>query len=287
MKVAIIGLGEVGACYAAPLAELGFDLECCDPAPRDGAVALAQRLSCPIHTAPGDWLDTCEVVLSCVTGRASEAVSETWLPLMRAGGVYADLTTALPETKRRAAGTAAGYGVSYADVAIMGPISVTGPQTPLLAAGEGAAKFRDLFARFDGPVEVLDVAAGGAIALKLLRSVFTKGLEALCIEMVLSAEKQGVRENLFERFSDMDDIPMKSLLSLLVRTHPTHAARRLHEVDDAAAHMTAQGVPSLTLPGVRDRFQATVRALERTPPPSSEMSFDEALAWLTDPGATA
>jgi len=56
MNIAIIGLGEVGRCYAAPLYEAGHTLGLCEAHPSAAATALAASMELPIHERAGSWL---------------------------------------------------------------------------------------------------------------------------------------------------------------------------------------------------------------------------------------
>src|SRR5271169_5631363 len=123
-------------------------------------------------------------------------------------------------------------------------------------------------------------SAGDAISLKMLRSVFTKGMEALCVEMLIAAEKRGLREQLYDVLSDIDKSGLRSFMETIVRTHVVHAKRRAHEVAEAERQLALVGVPSLVLPGVASRFLATVSALEKRPLTVPEPTIDEALQWF-------
>ena len=281
MHIAIIGLGEVGRCYAAALHGAGFELSLCEARPAPAAAKLAADWGLALHAKPGAWLAQAEWVLSCVTGAVALEVVQQLAPLLAPGASIADLTTASPDTKRRAARQAAEHGLRYVDTAIMGAISLNLARTPLLAAGAGADAFKELLERAGAPVQVLAGAvAGDAISLKILRSVFTKGMEALCVELLMSAEKQGVREQLYAQLNDIDQTPLRSFIDMLVRTHVVHARRRAHEVHDAQGELLAQGLPSLVLPGVEHRFRHTAAALEQHPPAMAEPNIDQALQWL-------
>lgn len=281
MRIAIIGLGEVGRCYAKALQAAGHELSLCEARPSQAALELASQWELPIHDKPGEWLGSAQWVLSCVTGTYALVVVEQCLPYLRANCGLADLTTASPETKRRAGKCSADALVRYVDTAIMGAISLHWERTPLLASGAGAEEFHELLADVGGRVKVIkDGQPGDAISLKILRSVFTKGMEALSVELLMSAEKQGVREKLFEQLMDIDEAPLRSFLEMLVRTHVIHAKRRAHEVHDADAEMAAQGLPSLVLPGVERRFLATANALEARALGTTDPTVDEALQWL-------
>jgi 3-hydroxyisobutyrate dehydrogenase len=281
MQVAIMGLGEVGRCYATPLHASGVDLVLCAPRPSQAASEMASAWGIPVHSAAGPWLAQVDWVLSCVPGAHALSVAEQAVAHMVHGAGFADLSTASPAVKRAAATTAAAHGVRYVDTAIMGAVSLHGIRTPLLAAGAGVHEFQTLIAQAGGKVQVIEGgAAGDAISLKILRSVFTKGMEALAVEMLVSAEQQGVREQLYAQLRDIDQTPLRSFIDMLVRTHVVHAKRRAHEVHDAQQVLASQGLPSQVLPGVEQRFLATASHLERHPLATPEPDLDQALQWL-------
>ena len=288
-RITIIGLGEVGRCYAQPLLEAGFELQLCEARPSPAATELASQWSLSIHDKPGAWLASADWVLSCVTGVQALSVVEQVLTFAGAGTGVADFTTASPEVKRQAARLSKTRSVRYLDTAIMGAISLNWVRTPLLAAGEGADEFKHFIEQAGGRVKLIDGgAAGDAISLKILRSVFTKGMEALCVELLVSAEKQGVREKLYEQLCDIDQTPLRDFIDMLVRTHVVHAGRRAHEVHDAAQELAQQGLPSLVLPGVEQRFRDTASQLQAHPIEPANPDVDQALRWLLDrPAAPA
>ena len=280
MKIAIIGLGEVGRCYARPFHAGGHEIELCDARPSPASQELAADWQLSVHGSIGPWLRDCDWILSCVTGAHALDVAEQCLAQAREGATLCDLTTASPDAKRAAARRASESKVRYVDVAIMGAISLSLERTPLLAAGDGAAEFASLLAPLGGRVKFVEGTAGDAIALKILRSVFTKGMEALSVELLMAAEKQGVRESLYEQLGDIDETPLRTFIDMLVRTHVIHARRRAHEVHDAAAELAKHGLPSRVLPGVESRFSRTIEDLELEAPTQAEPDVDQALAWL-------
>lgn len=281
MTVAIIGLGEVGRSYASALLDAGVPLQLCDAHPAPTATALAQRAGLELHQRFGDWIASSDWILSCVTGGQALVVAESVSAFVRPDQIFADMTTASPAAKRGAAEIVQAAGAHYVDVAIMGSVAMMGARTPLLAAGEQADKFCTLIARAGGRATTL---AGGkpgeAIALKIMRSIYTKGLEALAVELLLYAEQFNARDALFEQLSDLEEMPLRNLLEGLVRTHVIHARRRAHEVREAFAEMAASGQPSLVLPGVELRFEKTVATLGSVTVPASEISIEKALVML-------
>lgn len=286
MHVAVIGLGEVGRCFVKPLLRAGYQVSLCEARPSPAAIELAQKLELPIHPSANAWLADADWVLCCVTGTVSLAVTGQVVAYMREGAAVADFTTASPSVKREGAEVASNSLVRYVDVAIMGGILINRERTPLLVAGEGANEFKAVMEKAGGRVKAIEGgAAGDAMSLKILRSVFTKGMEALAVELLMSAQKQGVRDKLYEQLLDIDQTPLRDFIEMLVRTHVVHAKRRAHEVKDAQDELTAQGMPSAVLPGVEERFNKTARALEAHPLSLPEPNIHQALDWLLANGS--
>lgn len=281
MKIAIIGIGEVGRCYARALHAAGMEVLLCEASPSGAAQELATQLSQPLRRVPGPWLDSVGWVISCVTGMHALDVGTACVPHMHRNAHFVDMTTASPSTKRQAAQIADAAGVRYVDVAIMGAITLHWERTPLLASGDGALGFQDLLAASGGRVQVIAGGqVGDAISLKILRSIFTKGMEALTVELLISAERQGLREKLYDQLRDIDESPLRDFMDMLVRTHVVHAARRAHEVHDAQAEMQSRGMKSVVLPGVEQRFLDTADHLKKHPINNPNPTIETALQWL-------
>ncbi len=162
-----------------------------------------------LHATPGAWLADADVVVSAVYGHAALAVAAQALPHLRGDALYADYTTASAADMRTAAERAAGRGVAFADVAIMGAIALLGDRTPLLCAGTGA-EAAAAFARTSGaPAQAIAGQAGDAVRLKLLRSIMTKGMESLAVECLVAAERMGLRDALYDVLADIDRTPRR------------------------------------------------------------------------------
>lgn len=281
MIVAILGCGEVGRMFARAAAG-HHELMLCDPYPAPATRELADQLGIPLHTAPGDWLQRADRVWSCTTGEISLPAVLDALPHLRPGTIYVDLTTAAPADKRAGEAAASAQGIAYVDVAIMGAVALTGIATPLLAAGDGADAVVHDFASIGAPARALEHGtAGDAIELKLLRTVLTKGVEALAVEAFVAAESKGVRHELTRVLSDIDEQGFTSFLDAVVRTHLVHAERRLHEVERAIAQLDDENLPTEVLEGARLRFELSAAALQTDPPTAGTSDdIDASVAWL-------
>jgi 3-hydroxyisobutyrate dehydrogenase-like beta-hydroxyacid dehydrogenase len=222
LRVAVLGLGEAGSRLAADLA-------------RD--VPSISRAADPASAATG-----CDVVLSVNTAKAALDAAAAALPGLRANGIYADLNTASPELKRELAELLGEAGVGFVDVALLGPIPAQGLFAPVLVSGAAAQAFADIFAPLGVPVTVVSREAGDAAALKLVRSVFMKGLAASVVESMQAAEAVG-RAEWLER--EIEAMIGRAFLERALDGSRKHAARRVDEMEAARDLLLELGVEPL------------------------------------------
>lgn len=248
---AIIGNGELGTTLAAGLAERGAD------------VRVSSRRGRPI----ADVVPGAGVVLACVPVAAAADVLDAALPYLGSRAIYADPAPLAPASKAEAARVVEERGALYADVAVVGTAAADGYAVPLLVAGRGAVAFRDAARAAGLDVAVLDGPAGTAARVKLLRSVFLKGRDALVLEMLVAATRHGVEDALLESFRGAGEpVAFRDLATRIVCSLALHAERRADElalaedllrevaVEPVVASAARQRLERLAALGLRERF---------------------------------
>jgi 3-hydroxyisobutyrate dehydrogenase-like beta-hydroxyacid dehydrogenase len=178
-------------------------------------------------------------VLSVNAAGAALGAAADALPGLASGAVYADLNTAAPALKRELATLVENSGARFADVALLGPVPTRGLGTAVLASGSGAQAFADLVGPLGMPVTVVSDQAGDAAAMKLVRSVFMKGLAASAVESMRAAEAAGYADWLADEIADVIGRP---LLERLLEGSERHAARRVDEMEAAVELLRELGV---------------------------------------------
>jgi len=241
MRLAVLGLGEAGSIYAAGLAGLGLEVAAFDP------LAPATPAGVTRAASPGAAVSAAELVLSLVGGAAAERAADAALPHLADEAVYADMNTCSPATKAALASSAAAHGVLFTDVAILAPVPRAGIRTPLLASGPGSRRFEELLSPAGIPIKRIGGpagAAGASASLKLLRSVFMKGLAALLFETLSAAERQGDAEWMRQQIIAELDSGGEQLVERLLTGTRTHAARREQEMRDVREHLESLESPA-------------------------------------------
>ena len=228
MEVAVLGLGEAGGRIAADLVAAGCAVRGWDPVARPAGIDTAPDASSAVRGA--------EVVLSINAAAVALEVAGGVAGSLADDAVYADCNTSSPALKRA---LATSVPACFADVALVGTVPTLGLRTPALASGAGAERFAELFRPLGMPVDVVGSAAGDAAGLKLLRSVFMKGLAAAAIESVEAARAAGAEE--WVR-ADIASVIGEPLLERLLTGSRAHAARRVDEMHAAADYLAELGV---------------------------------------------
>ncbi|MEP6842587.1 MAG: DUF1932 domain-containing protein [Pseudolysinimonas sp.] len=250
MHVALLGLGEGGRLYAIGLRAAGNRVTAFDPVAPTTPDGVERR-----DTAAEAVADA-ELVLSLVGANAAAAAAAAALPAMTRGAVFADLNTMAPEAKAALAASSAAHHIAFADVAVMAPIPRAGVNTPLLVSGAGAERFRELFAVPGVSVRDVGETAGTAAGLKLLRSVFMKGLAALVFEATTAAEHSGSVDWIIDEMAGELGESGRALVDRLIEGTRQHAVRREHEMRDVEAYLEQLGSPGWMT-------SATVRWLQK------------------------
>lgn len=270
----------VGACYMQAFLEQGHTLVgMCDLQPHEELKQQVTTAGGEVHTQPGEWLRQADLVVSAVFGTVALDLAKAALPHMKKDALYIDMTTADPEDMHCAAAAASEHGIHFVDVAITGAVNLSLQKTPLLIAGEKANEVFELYRPLGARLTIVGARPGDAAALKLLRSIYTKGVEALAVECLVTAHRMDLTEELFDVLKDMDETPLRKLLESMVVTHIPHSARRRNEVVEAQRQMKNLNVHPVVTPSVEKLFSLTAAA-------HSMLSFDgkaahEALEWLS------
>ncbi len=246
---ALIGFGELGSSLAQALGRSQDNVVRTYTRPRSSpaaAASLQARLTaantqlCPslAHALQG-----ADAVLSVVAASASLQVAEQSAPLLGRSVYYVDLCAAPVADKQQAAAIVAEAGALYVDGAVLGTVATSGSAVPIMASGAGAAGWKTMVEPEGLVVEVLDEIPGHATLLKLLRSVYMKGRDALIVEMMLAARRYGLEERVAQSIQGPGErVPFPALAERVLCALAVHAARRSEELHASSEVVRASGI---------------------------------------------
>ena len=148
----------------------------------------------------------------------------------------------LEDLKSAIAGVLGPRGVRYVDVAVMSNVSSDLARLPLLGAGpeaEGVPGILGVPLNY----EVVSQAPGDAARIKMFRSLFVKGLEALALESMLACYPSGVHEQVLATLEGtFGKYSFPGLVKHLIERHAVHGERRANELEEVAESLREVGV---------------------------------------------
>jgi 3-hydroxyisobutyrate dehydrogenase-like beta-hydroxyacid dehydrogenase len=254
---AFIGFGELGSSLAEGLGRSGAH-RLRAYAPRRSQPSAAKQLEARLRRAGVRRSDSLQEVVagatavhSVVPARACREVAERSASALAAGAYYVDLSAAPVSEKEAAAELIARAGALYVDAAVLGTVAASGFEVPIVASGPGASGWQALVDPEGLVVEVIDAPAGHATLLKLLRSVYMKGRDALIVEMMLAARRYGLEDRVAASIQGPGEaVSFPALAERVLCALAVHAGRRADELLASSDVVTAAGIePVMTHAG--------------------------------------
>ena len=229
----------------------------------DGIGRLEARAgSVPVSFAPlPEALRDADLALSTVTTSVARAAAESCARHLKPGQVYLDLNATEPQAKKEMAPIIEAAGAKFVEGALLGAVGVTGAKTEILLGGPHARAAEELLAGKLGlNARFYSEEIGNASMFKMLRSVFSKGMEALLIEFLVAAERAGLREDLWNEVVTLfASQPFEKVALNWVRSHSGAHVRRRHEVSQVVDVLRGLGIEPVMTSATHEVFGHSAR----------------------------
>jgi 3-hydroxyisobutyrate dehydrogenase-like beta-hydroxyacid dehydrogenase len=249
LRVALIGYGEVGGIFGAALAKAGvaavttFDVLVADAAWARQANARVARDSVALAASTAEAIGSAELIISAVTAAATAAAAERIAHACRRGAFVLDVNSASPQTKSAGAAAVERAGGRYVEAAVMSSVPPHGIRVPMLLGGPHAQALQPTLATLGFDAVVRSTTYGVVSAIKLCRSVFVKGMEALAIEGLLAARRYGVEDEVLKSLAETyPGLDWERQATWYWRRVVQHGRRRAEEMREAAATVADTGL---------------------------------------------
>jgi 3-hydroxyisobutyrate dehydrogenase-like beta-hydroxyacid dehydrogenase len=237
MELAFVGFGEVGFEMSRGLKGEGLDgIVAYDvlhddttfgPLVKDRAANAGVKLV----SAPEQVLQGVDVVIVAVPGDKALQTARDLKSQLKAATVYVDVSASSPEVKRAIWDAIKETGVCFVDAAMMGALPLYHHKVPILLSGSGSDRFLELMAPYHMDLEKVSDNPGEATGIKLVRSIFMKGLPALFVEVLEAASIMKVDHLVLKSLATtMNAHSFEQTFTRLVTGSAIHAERRAHEM---------------------------------------------------------
>jgi 3-hydroxyisobutyrate dehydrogenase-like beta-hydroxyacid dehydrogenase len=250
-RLCFIGFGEAGQAIAGGLRDAGIETiaawDILFPT-ADGAQLkdAGEKIGARLATSAADAVRGSDIIVSAVTAASSIEAAQSVEPHLSGNPYYLDINSVSPGRKR-ATEKVLGAKARYVDVAILAPIHPARHQTPLLLAGPHAESVMPLLIdELDMRAAIAGPETGAAAALKMVRSVMIKGIEALTLECFLAAKRAGIVDEVAASLkNNYPTLDWGKVIEYNIERMASHGVRRADEMEQVAETLRELGLDPL------------------------------------------
>lgn len=259
--IAFLGFGEAAQafCWTLGKADPALKFSAYDiklDGPEASAMSGAMGRAGVTVATTADGLAGADWIFSAVTADQSLEAVRPLAPALEAGTLVIDINSVSPGRKRETAELIRAPDAAYLDMAVMSPVHPKGHASPVLLAGQGIDGLRAALDRLGFAYDIAGDEPGAATAIKMVRSLFVKGLEAITVETLLAAEASGCREAILQSLAaSYPGLEWPTIAGYQFERTLRHGARRAAEMEESAATLEALGL--------NGRLAAEIAAVQR------------------------
>ncbi len=249
--IAFIGFGEAGQAIAAGLREqagiatmAAWDIlfaQSRGDALKRAAGAVGVRRA----DSAADAVRGADIIIAAVTAASSVDAARSVKAHLAGAPYVLDINSVSPGRKQETA-KLIGEAGRYVDVAVLAPIHPARHATPMLLAGPHAQAIAPTLAALGMRVSIAGPETGAAAAIKMVRSVMIKGIEALTLECFLAASRAGVVDEVAASMkNNYPGLDWAKIVPYNLERMANHGERRAAEMEEVADTLRELGVEPL------------------------------------------
>jgi 3-hydroxyisobutyrate dehydrogenase-like beta-hydroxyacid dehydrogenase len=249
-RVSFIGFGEAGQAIASGLRGVGiesitaWDILFPDA---DGAKlkAAADAIGVRVTSSAAEAARHPDLIISAVTAASSVDAARSVAPHLSGRPYYIDINSVSPGRKQETA-KLLGDEARYVDVAVIAAIHPALHRTPLLISGPYAEEISPVLSELEMQFAIVGPEIGSAAAIKMIRSVMIKGIEALTLECFLAANRAGVLQEVTASLkNNYPTLDWTKIADYNLERMASHGERRAAEMEESATTLRELGLEPL------------------------------------------
>ena len=254
--VGILSPGDMGHTVGNVLRENGLRVITCLTGRSQRTQQLAEKAGIVDVPTYSQFVTEADLILSIMVPAqamsAASAVAET-LQQVDTTLTYTDCNAIAPQTVRKLGDIITSAGGTFVDASIIGPPPRTPGATRFYASGPDLDLFSELN-NYGLDVRALGAEIGLASAIKMCYASLTKGLTALCTELLTAASVLGVSEALTAEFQ-LSQSALFERMEKGLPSMPPKARRWIGEMEEISATFAHVGLTPNILTGAADMYR--------------------------------
>ncbi len=249
-RISFIGFGEAGQAIASGLREGGIEqIAAWDILFPESAgaklKAAAEKSGVRVANSAADAVAETDMVIAAVTAASSLDAARSVETHLKNTPYYLDINSVSPGRKQDTE-KLLGNKARYVDVAVIAPIHPLRHKTPLLIAGPHAEAISPLLGELDMKLSIVPGETGKAAAIKMIRSVMIKGMEALTLECFLAASRADLLEEVTASLkNNYPTLDWTQIADYNIERMANHGERRAAEMEESSATLRELGLDPL------------------------------------------
>ncbi len=254
--VGILSPGDMGHTVGDVLRQNGLRVVTCLEGRSPRTRELARKAGIVNLPTYQTLITEADLILSIMVPAQATSAAETVAEALQkvdTDMTYVDCNAIAPQTAHRIGETITSVGGNFVDASIIGPPPRTPGATRFYASGPEITSFLEL-KEYGLDVRPLGDEIGLASAIKMCYASLTKGLTALCTELLTAAELLGVSEALAEEFQLSQSVLYERMERGLPGM-PTKARRWIGEMEEISDTFADVGLTPNILTGAADMYR--------------------------------
>jgi 3-hydroxyisobutyrate dehydrogenase-like beta-hydroxyacid dehydrogenase len=249
-RISFIGFGEAGQAIASGLRDAGIEQiaawDILFPQAAGAKLkAAGEKFGVQLANSAAEAVAETDMVISAVTAASSLDAARSVEPYLSGTPYYLDINSVSPGRKQDTA-KLLGDKARYVDVAVIAPIHPLRHKTPLLIAGPHAEAISPLLNELEMKLSIVEGGTGQAAAIKMIRSVMIKGMEALTLECFLAASRAGLLEEVTASLkNNYPTLDFTKIADYNIERMASHGERRAAEMEESSVTLRELGLEPL------------------------------------------
>ncbi len=266
LRVGILGFGEAGQSVATGLknsatSEHPIEISTWDillPSNEKGAPlkAAADKIGIRTVGSAAELAANSDIILSLVTTEESLVAAGQIAKHLPKGILFLDCNSTSPGMKRDVAKTVTAAGGRSVEAAVMDLVPRSQHKVPMLLAGKDAEELISKLAPYGVDMKSVGDDIGAASTIKMCRSVFMKGLDAILMECMVAAETAGVTDRIVSSMQvTIPEINWPVFIGKKLGGAAQHSGRRAGEMREVATTLRELGLDPTMAEATSRRLQ--------------------------------
>ncbi|WP_040982101.1 prephenate dehydrogenase/arogenate dehydrogenase family protein [Oceanobacillus jeddahense] len=266
MNLGFIGFGEAAYELSSGLKQAGMEKIKAYDAQHEHSVYgelikdRVKKAKVELLDSPEELLKFSNIIIVAVPANKTYEVHESIKKYLKKDTIYVDLTASNPSIKQKISESLEEKGVKFIDAAIMGPVVVYGHKVPILVSGKCSDTLKKYLNNFGMNITEVSKIPGNASAIKLIRSIYMKGISAILVEMLEAANRFEVEELVIHSIGEtLDSKSFEETMNRLVTGTAIHAERRSKELDGTIEMLTTYNLNSTMSKAAKEKLETIAK----------------------------